>query len=136
MFSLFTGLFFWKRELEEARKELQLELDKGVTIDEIRKKVTKGDVQAKVVKKPFVPERIQRKDRDVTQLLNKPEPGFRSILIEQGTLTALEKWSREKEGQEGVNIINKKLFKTGDHRVLVRSIRILSYLACFLLWSS
>lgn len=136
MFSLFTGLFFWKRELEEARKELQLELDKGVTIDEIRKKVTKGDVQAKVVKKPLVPERIQRKDRDVTQLLNKPEPGFRSILIEQGTLTALEKWSKDKEGQEGVNIINKKLFKTGDHRVLVRSIRILSYLACFLLWSS
>lgn len=129
MFSLFLGLFFWKRELEDARKELQLELDKGVTIDEIRKKVTEGDVQAKVVIKPFVPDRIQRKERDVTQLLNKyvTEPGVRSILVEQETptLTALEKWSREEEGKAGVSIINKQLFKAGDRRVLVRSIRIL-----------
>ncbi|KAL0364189.1 UNVERIFIED_CONTAM: Alpha-glucan water dikinase, chloroplastic [Sesamum angustifolium] len=38
------------KEFEEARKELQVELEKGVSVDEIRKKITKGEIQTKVSK--------------------------------------------------------------------------------------
>lgn len=77
-------LSFWKREFEEAQKELQLELDKGVSIDEIRKKITKGEIQTKVSRKPFIVERIQRKKRDVIELINKNviDTTVRKVLFE------------------------------------------------------
>ncbi|KAA8533187.1 hypothetical protein F0562_033280 [Nyssa sinensis] len=63
-------------EFEEARKELQVELSKGTSLDEIQKKITKGEIQTKVAKqlerkRYFTVERIQRKKRELKQLLNK-----------------------------------------------------------------
>ncbi|CAI9278277.1 unnamed protein product [Lactuca saligna] len=71
-----------KKEFEEARKELQRELEKGSYVDDIRNKTTKGDVQKKVQKQQekkiyFTPVRINRKKRDLTQLLKKPTPTYR-----------------------------------------------------------
>jgi len=37
-------------EFEEARKELQTELEKGMSLDDIRKKITKGEIQTKASK--------------------------------------------------------------------------------------
>ncbi|RWR94050.1 alpha-glucan water dikinase, chloroplastic isoform X1 [Cinnamomum micranthum f. kanehirae] len=63
-------------EFEEARRDLELELEKGSSLDEIRNKIIKGNIQAKVSKqlqtrKYFTIERIQRKKRDIMHLLNK-----------------------------------------------------------------
>ncbi|RVW43449.1 Alpha-glucan water dikinase, chloroplastic [Vitis vinifera] len=38
------------REFEEARKDLQTELEKGLSLDEIQKKMIKGEIQVKVSK--------------------------------------------------------------------------------------
>ncbi|KAK1279421.1 hypothetical protein QJS04_geneDACA002774 [Acorus gramineus] len=116
-------------EFEEARKELQLELDKGTSLDEIRKKIIKGDIDTKVSrqlqsKRYFTPDRIQRKRRDIMQLLNKvpfeksemPEDKVLDILE---TPSALELFSKAKKEQDDGHILNKKLFRIDDKELLV-----------------
>ncbi|KAK9108139.1 hypothetical protein Syun_024150 [Stephania yunnanensis] len=100
-------------EFEEARKDLQNELDKGSSLEEIRKKVTKGDIQLKVSKqkKRRTVERIQRKKRDLMQLLNKHTA---RIVEEQSFIaseapTAIQLFSKSKEEQDGGAILNKKV---------------------------
>jgi alpha-glucan,water dikinase len=50
---------------------LQIELEKGASLDEIQKKITKGEIQTKVAKqlrqrkKYFSVEKSQRKKRDL-----------------------------------------------------------------------
>ncbi|KAK1269948.1 hypothetical protein QJS04_geneDACA005079 [Acorus gramineus] len=116
-------------EFAEARGELQLELDKGTSLDEIRKKIIKGDVHTKVsrqlkAKRYFTPDRIQRKKRDITQFLNK----FPSPMLEKSenkvadtleTPSGLELCSKAREEQDDGCILNKKLFRIDDKEILV-----------------
>ncbi|KAK1301509.1 hypothetical protein QJS10_CPB12g00091 [Acorus calamus] len=116
-------------EFEKARGELQLELDKGTSLDEIRKKIIKGDVHTKVsrqlkAKRYFTPDRIQRKKQDITQFLNK----FPSAMLEKSkkkvadTLKApsgLELCSKAREEKDDGCILNKKLFRIDDKEILV-----------------
>ncbi|GMH01575.1 hypothetical protein Nepgr_003414 [Nepenthes gracilis] len=113
------------REFEEARKELQMELDKGSSLDEIRKKIIKGDIETKVSnqlkkKSYFTVERIQRKKRDLMQILNKypSKPDEEKIYMKPKVLTAVELFSKTKE-QDGAHTLNKKIYQLGDKQLLV-----------------
>ncbi|KAK9117218.1 hypothetical protein Sjap_016165 [Stephania japonica] len=108
-------------EFEEARKDLQNELDKGSSLEEIRKKIIKGDIQSKVSKqKRRTVERIQRKKRDLMQLLNKHTAGIveEKSFIASEAPTAIQLFSKSKEEQDGGAILNKKVFKLGDKELL------------------
>ncbi|GAY36295.1 hypothetical protein CUMW_021230 [Citrus unshiu] len=115
------------REFEEAKKELQSELEKGISLDEIRKKITKGEIQTKVsdqlkTKKYFRTERIQRKQRDFMQILNKhvAEPTEKkNISVEPKALTPVELFVKATEEQEGDSMLNKKIYKLADKELLV-----------------
>ncbi|KAG1366257.1 putative alpha-glucan water dikinase 2 [Cocos nucifera] len=113
-------------EFEEARKELQLELDKGISLSELRKKIMKGNIQTKVSKqlktaKYFTVERIQRKKRDIMQLLNKysPEIVEQKISDLPKAPTVLELCLKPIEEQHGGVILNKEHFKLDDKGLLV-----------------
>ncbi|XWS22628.1 hypothetical protein CRYUN_Cryun29cG0052500 [Craigia yunnanensis] len=113
------------REFEEARKDLRSELEKGVSLDEIRKKITKGEIETKVSKqlqnkRYFSVERIRRKERDLMLLLNKHavKPVEESISVEPKPLTAVECFAKEKE-LDGSPVMNKKIYKLGENELLV-----------------
>ncbi|KVH97811.1 ATP-grasp fold, subdomain 1, partial [Cynara cardunculus var. scolymus] len=118
-----------KAKFEEARKELQRELEKGSSLDDIRKKMTKGETQKKVQKQPgkktyFTPERINRKKRDLMQLLNKPIPVTvksveEKVSTKPKSLSALQLFSKSIEEQNGANILNKKMYRLADKELLV-----------------
>ncbi|VAI85793.1 unnamed protein product [Triticum turgidum subsp. durum] len=112
-------------EFEEARKELQAELDNGASVDQLRKKIVKGNLEKKVSKqlekkKYFSVERIQRRNRDITQLLNKHKP----VVTEQQVKAAPKQPTVfdlfTKSLQEGNNcdVLSRKLFKIGDEEIL------------------
>lgn len=116
------------REFEEARKELQLELEKGISLDAIRKKITKGEIQTKISKLvdkkiPFTVERIQRKKRDLMQLLNKYTPGpgpvKETISTKPHTLSTMDLFAKAKEEQSGGSILRKNIYKLADKELLV-----------------
>ncbi|GFP88008.1 alpha-glucan water dikinase chloroplastic [Phtheirospermum japonicum] len=119
------------KEFDEARKELQVELEKGVSLEEIRKKITKGQIKTKVSKQPakksyFTVERIQRKKRDIMSLLTKfssvpIEEESRTMLIssEPEVLSAVQQFSKEKEDHINGPIMNKKIYKLADKELLV-----------------
>ncbi|KAI6694871.1 hypothetical protein NL676_022581 [Syzygium grande] len=116
------------REFEEARKELQAELEKGHTVEDIRKKICKGEIESKVSKqlekkKYFRVEKIQRKTRDVMQLINKsrakPEEGNIPIEHEPKTLTAVELFAKAIEERDLGRPLGKKSYKIGDKELLV-----------------
>ncbi|XP_065623943.1 alpha-glucan water dikinase, chloroplastic [Quercus suber] len=114
------------REFEEARKELQFELEKGASLDEIRKKIAKGEIQTKVAKqlhhkKYFTPEKIQRKKRDFTQLITKyvAESVEEPDSDQPKALTVVENFVKTKEEQDGGRVLNKKIYKLADKELLV-----------------
>ncbi|KAL6983727.1 alpha-glucan, water dikinase [Sarracenia purpurea var. burkii] len=114
------------KEFKEARKELQIELEKGTSLDEIRKKITKGQIQTKVAKrlekrKYFIAERIQRKKRDLMQLLNKYSDGSveENIPSKPQALSTIERFAKEMEEHAGCPITNKKIFRLADKELLV-----------------
>lgn len=116
------------REFDEAKKELLAELEKGSSIDEIRKKITKGEIQTKVAKqlrskKYFSVERIQRKRRDLMQLINKHvarDVNLQDIASPKAsTLTVLERYAKEREEQDKGLVLNKKIYKLGGNDLLV-----------------
>ncbi|KAL9423869.1 hypothetical protein AB3S75_035877 [Citrus x aurantiifolia] len=90
------------REFEEARKELQSELEKGISLDEIRKKITKGEIQTKILNK-HVAEPTEKK----------------YISVEPKALTPVELFVKATEEQEGDSILNKKIYKLADKELLV-----------------
>ncbi|KDP26632.1 hypothetical protein JCGZ_17790 [Jatropha curcas] len=115
-----------QREFEEARQELQKELERGVSLDDIRKKITKGEVQTKVSKQPlqkgyFSTERIQRKQRDLAQVITKyaTTSAVEEVSVEPKALTAIELFAKAKEVLDGGAVLNKKIFKLGDAELLV-----------------
>ncbi|XP_042502200.1 alpha-glucan water dikinase, chloroplastic-like isoform X2 [Macadamia integrifolia] len=114
------------KEFEEARQELLAELDKGTSIDEIRKKIVKGDIQTKVSKqlgkkKYFSSERIKRKETDFMHLLNKfaPKSVKEKVSVPPEHPTAVEIFLNAKEKQDGGSILNKSVFKIGDKELQV-----------------
>ncbi|XP_038694729.1 alpha-glucan water dikinase, chloroplastic-like isoform X4 [Tripterygium wilfordii] len=113
------------REFDEARKELQDELEKGVSLDEIRKKITKGEIKTKVAKqlqhkRYFSTEKIQRKKRDLKNLINKYAARLTMAKIpdEPVTLKTLELYARAKEERDGP-ILSKRIYKLADMELLV-----------------
>ncbi|KAL5552841.1 hypothetical protein UlMin_040242 [Ulmus minor] len=114
------------REFEEARNELQIELDKGASLDEIRKKITKGEIKTKVTKhlqgkKYFSTGQIQRKKRELMHILNKYEakPVDEKVLSKPRDLTTVELLAKEKEEQDGNPVLNKSIYKLDDKELLV-----------------
>ena len=106
---------------------MQKELEKGTSLEEIRKKITKGEIETKVAKqlqskKVFRRERIQRKKRDLTHILNKnvAKPVDQKFTIEPKALTAVELFAKAKEEQDGAPVLNKSIFKLEDKELLVR----------------
>ncbi|CAH9102815.1 unnamed protein product [Cuscuta europaea] len=120
------------REFEEARLELQLELEKGVTLEELRKRIVKGEIKTKVAKQLekknyFTIEKIQRKARDVDQLINRDasQSGFESsselqqMLPEDQTLSSIELFGKAKEKEVDGPILNKKIYKIFNSELMV-----------------
>lgn len=114
------------REFEEARKELQFELEKGASLDEIRKKIAKGEIKTKVAKqlhhkKYFTPEKIHRKKRDFTQLITKyvAESVEEPDSDQPKALTVVENFVKTKEERDGGRVLNKKIYKLADKELLV-----------------
>lgn len=102
------------------------ELNKGASIDEIRKKITKGEIKTKVAKqlqdkKYFRVDKIQRKTRDLVQLVNqyKSQPIEETYTAKPKALTEFEKFAKIKEEQDGDDVINKIIYKLGDKDLLV-----------------
>ncbi|CAK8561980.1 unnamed protein product [Lathyrus sativus] len=120
-------------EFEEARKELLSELEKGASVDEIRRKITKGEIQTKVskqlkTKQYFQAERIQRKKRDLTQLINSnaaKNTDQQLADIDQQfvdapkTLSVIERYAKEREEYDTGSVLNKKTYKLADKDLLV-----------------
>ncbi|XP_019166630.1 PREDICTED: alpha-glucan water dikinase, chloroplastic-like [Ipomoea nil] len=120
------------KEFEEARQELQLELEKGVTFDELRKRIVKGEVKTKVAKQLekksyFTIEKIQRKQRDLAQIINRNVPwsgsesgsGVEQILLEPQSLSTIELFAKAKEEQVDGPILNKKIYKVANGELMV-----------------
>jgi alpha-glucan, water dikinase len=117
----------WQLEFEEARKELQAELDNGISIDQLRKKILKGNIESKVSKqlknkKYFSVERIQRKKSDIMQLLNKHKHNVIEEKVETAPkqLTVLDQFTQSLQEKVGCEVLSRKLFKFGDREILVR----------------
>lgn len=106
-------------------------MEKGTSLGEIREKITKGEVETKVAKQLekksyFTVERIQRKKRDIAQLLTKypSQSGGESIPaepkpVEPRALSATELFAKAIEEQIDGSPLNKKVFDLGDTKVLV-----------------
>ncbi|KAF9677885.1 hypothetical protein SADUNF_Sadunf08G0154300 [Salix dunnii] len=122
------------KEFEKAREELQTELDKGVSIIEIQKKITKGEIKTEVSNqlqniRYFSAKRIQRKKRDIMQLVNKhaaksvedkvSKYAEGKVSVESKVLKAVELFAKEKEEHDGGAVLSKKVFKLADKELLV-----------------
>ncbi|CAI0431048.1 unnamed protein product [Linum tenue] len=140
-----------KEEYEAARAELLEEVAKGssiedlrlklnikndgteikeasrdVSVDETRKKITKGETHKKISeqankKNNFSTERIQRKKRDLTQIVTtySVDCTEQAIPVERKSAKPVELYAKAVEEQDGDTIINKKSFKLGDKEILV-----------------
>ncbi|KAJ0962515.1 hypothetical protein J5N97_027637 [Dioscorea zingiberensis] len=113
-------------EFEEARKDLQRELQKGISLSEIREKMMKGNIQTEVskqlkTKEYFTAERIQRKKRDISLLVNKYFSKSDEMEISHPSRdpTALELYAKGMEDRDGGHLLNRKLFKLGDKELMV-----------------
>ncbi|XP_075494611.1 alpha-glucan water dikinase, chloroplastic-like isoform X1 [Primulina tabacum] len=114
------------KEFEEARKELQVELDKGSSLEDIQKKIVKGEIKTQVAKqlakkKFFMVERIQRKNRDVMQLLTKfsSEPKELNVYSETQVLSEVQQFVKEKENHIADPVLCKKIYKIADKELQV-----------------
>lgn len=124
-------------EFEEARKELHSELDKGISIDQLRQKILKGNIESKVSKqlknkKYFSVERIQRKKRDIMQFLSKHKHTVMREKVEVALKqpTVLDLFTKSLLEKDGCEVLSRKLFKFGDKEILVRILdRFFAFLA-------
>ncbi|KAE9597974.1 hypothetical protein Lal_00029603 [Lupinus albus] len=113
-------------EFEEARKDLLSELEKGASLDEIRKKIAKGELQTKVAKQMktkeyFHVQGIQRKKRDFTKLINRNvvENIVEQYIDSPKTLTVIQSYAKEREEYDGSLVLSKKIHKLADGDLLV-----------------
>ncbi|KAJ3692532.1 hypothetical protein LUZ60_012882 [Juncus effusus] len=115
-------------EFELARKELEEEVNKGTSIEDLKKKILKGNIKNKVSKQLksksyFSVEKIGRKKRDVMQFLTKYTP---QQIVEQKpyksperTPNALDFFSKAIEANESYVVLNKKVFKIDNKELMV-----------------
>ncbi|XP_057856016.1 alpha-glucan water dikinase, chloroplastic isoform X2 [Cryptomeria japonica] len=127
-----------KDEYEAARKDLQDEVAKGVSVEEIRAQLQRGanlgkdsssqkipkDTQKKVVDrvgKSTTPQRIQRKKRDVLQILNKFPQKTETVKVSavERELSALELCSKVMEELDAGSVLQKKIYKLDNKELLV-----------------
>ena len=102
-----------------------MELSKGTSLDDIRKKIAKGEIKTKVAKQLekknyFTVDRIQRKKRDPIQIINKvvSEPVVK-VLTKPKSLSAIELFAEAKESQDDGFGVKKKLFGLADKQLMV-----------------
>ncbi|KAI3997695.1 hypothetical protein MKX01_040668 [Papaver californicum] len=125
-----------KEEYEAARTELQDELESGLSVEELRSKITKSDGKSKKeasapkeksktpkqqeTKRHYNVEKIQRKQRDFMELLNKyaAESVKGNVNDTPKPPTAVELFTKAKEEQYGDSVLNKRTFKLGDKKVV------------------
>ncbi|XP_026422390.1 alpha-glucan water dikinase, chloroplastic-like [Papaver somniferum] len=126
-----------KEEYEAARTELQDELERGLSVEELRSKITKSDGKSKTkeasapdeksktpkkqeTNRHYNVEKIQRKRRDFMELLNKyaAESVKENVNNTPKPPTAVELFTKAKEEQYGDSVINKRTFKLGDKKVV------------------
>jgi alpha-glucan, water dikinase len=116
-----------QQEFEEARTELQQELNKGITIEELKKKIMKGDIKTKVSrqlenKNYFSVERVQRKKRDIAQYLTKypfDNVEEKPPASPERATSVLNFFSEAIEAKHNSAILNKKTFKLGNEEIMV-----------------
>ncbi|KAK1373707.1 hypothetical protein POM88_029900 [Heracleum sosnowskyi] len=92
-------------EFEEARKELQVELEKGKSIEAIRNKITKREKKPNVSKNPDT----KRFSRPVKETVPEKPP----------TLSAVNLFCKAKEEQSGGPALRKNIYKLADRELLV-----------------
>nr|GEX73905.1 alpha-glucan water dikinase 1, chloroplastic-like isoform X2 [Tanacetum cinerariifolium] len=130
-----------KVEYEAARAELYEEVARGNSIEKIRARLTKKDdtsskqvtgasegekktiSQKPVEKRTYSGQRIQRKKRDLMQLLSKHIPVSvksveEKVSMEPKTLSAVELYIKSIEDKD-VNVINKKTYRIDDTELSV-----------------
>ena len=115
-------------EYEAARAELTEELNRGLPLEKLRARLTKKNESSekKVSKQPenkkhSSVERIHRRNRDITQLLNKHKP---VVTEEQGKAapkqpTVLHLFTKSLGEGGDCEVRSRKLFKIGDKEILV-----------------
>lgn len=104
-------------------------MDKGISIDQLRKKILKGDIESKVSKqlknkKYFSVERIQRKQRDIMQILSKHK---HTVIEEKAEValkqpTVLDHFTKSLQENDGCEVLSRKLFKFSGKEILVRTL--------------
>lgn len=101
-------------------------MDNGSSLEDIRKKIVKGEIKTQVArqlakKKFFMAERIQRKKRDVMQLLTKfsSEPKVQEASSEPQMLSAVQQFAREKENHIADPVLSKTIYKLADKELVV-----------------
>jgi alpha-glucan, water dikinase len=114
---------------------LQAELEKGASVDEIQKKIAKGEIKTKVSKQLknkqyFRVDRIQRKKRDLMQLINRNAAknidqqladADQQFVDAPKSLTIIERYANAKEEEYDTDsVLNKKTYKLADNNLLVR----------------
>jgi alpha-glucan, water dikinase len=106
-------------------------VDKGMPIDQLRKKILKGNIESKVSKqlknkKYFSVERIQRKKRDIMQILSKHKHTVieEQVEVAPKQLTVLDLFTKSLQKKDGCEVLSKKLFKFGGKQILVRILKI------------
>lgn len=101
-------------------------MDNGASVDQLRKKILKGNLEKKVSKqlekkKYFSVERIQRRNRDITQLLNKHKPVVTEEQVKAAPKqpTVLDLFTKSLQEGDNCDVLSRKLFKIGDEEILV-----------------
>ncbi|CAN1187423.1 Alpha-glucan water dikinase, chloroplastic [Linum perenne] len=127
-----------KAKYEAARAELLEEVARGSSIDDLRvklnskndtseiKELPKKNTRTNVSEHPkkekyFSTDRIQRKKRDLTQIITKYTMDSVEEVVpdEQRSPKPVELCASAIEEQVGDTILNKKIFKLGDKEILV-----------------
>ncbi|KAM0856328.1 hypothetical protein ACQ4PT_049161 [Festuca glaucescens] len=131
-----------KVEYEAARAELTEELNRGVPLEKLRARLTetpesserdapaskttatkeleKRASKQEKKKKKYSVERIQRKNRDITQLLNKHKPGVTKEQVQAAPKqpTVLDLFTKSLQEGDDCDVLSRKLFKIGDKEIL------------------
>ncbi|KAH9535846.1 hypothetical protein CY35_17G074900 [Sphagnum magellanicum] len=111
-------------EFEEARKDLELELKKGVTIEQLRKRFAAGGNGSTQQKSPKKQQRITRKKRDAEELINKFTLGaavsqLPATVPPPRELTALQSAAQTLENADNGAVVIRKMLKVGGSDLLV-----------------
>ncbi len=114
----------YQAEFEEARKDLELELKKGVTIEQLRKRFAAGGNGSTQQKSPKKQQRFTRKKHDAEELINKFTLGaavsqLPATVPPPRELTALESAAQTLENADNGAVVIRKMLKVGGSDLLV-----------------